>query len=149
MLPIYKQKKDCVIIFFEKPMEENQAKQLSPIVLAYLGDAVYELMVREHLLKSGAKPASKLHRSAIGLVCADAQCGAAECILPRLSEEERSVYLRGRNAKSQSIPKNADIEHYKKATGLECLFGYLYLTENKNRLDFLFSLVLKHMFESY
>lgn len=136
-------------LFFHEAMTPEAARQLSPLALAYLGDAVYELMVREHLLKSGAGPAGRLHRTAVGLVCAHAQCGAVETLLPDLNPEERSVYLRGRNAKPQSIPKNTDVEHYKKATGLECLFGYLYLTDNTERLDFLFSAVLKHAQKPY
>jgi len=129
-------------LFFENAMTKDAARQLSPLTLAYIGDAVYELMVREHLLMSGKGPAGNMHRTAVGLVCACAQCGAAEAILPLLTDAERSLYLRGRNAKAQSIPKNADVEHYRKATGLECLWGYLYLTGDAERLNFLFSSVL-------
>lgn len=135
-------------MFFENAMTAEAAKQLSPLTLAYIGDAVYELMVREHLLISGKGPAG-MHKTAVGLVCACAQCGAAESILPILTEAERSLYLRGRNAKAQSMPKNADVEHYRKATGLECLWGYLYLTGNTDRLKFLFSAVLKRTRQPY
>jgi len=129
-------------LFFENAMTAEAAKQLSPLTLAYIGDAVYELMVREHLLISGKGPAGDMHKTAVGLVCACAQCTAAEAILPLLNDTERSLYLRGRNAKPQSMPKNADVEHYRKATGLECLWGYLYLTGDNERLKFLFSAVL-------
>ena len=103
-------------------------------ILAYLGDAVYELQVRQHVLDQGICKAEHLHRAAVRYVRAEAQAQALKILLPDLSEEEVALVKRARNKKITSKPKNADPIAYKWATALEALIGYLYLSEQKERL---------------
>ncbi|MEE5991981.1 MAG: ribonuclease III domain-containing protein [Oscillospiraceae bacterium] len=121
-------------------LSEQKARQYSPLTLAFLGDSVYETMVRETMLMSGNVPVRKLHEQKIRLVCAGFQARAFEMLLPLLSEEELSIAKRGRNAESIP-PKHADPFDYRKATGLEALFGYLYLIGNEKRLEDLFQMI--------
>ena len=93
--------------------------------LAYLGDCVYELRVREYLISLGDYPIGRMHEDAVRLVSAPAQCRAVKAILPLFTEEEHRLFLRGRNAKAHGCPKGATPEEYAYATGLECLFGAL------------------------
>jgi len=116
------------------------AKQYSPLSLAHLGDVVYELLVREQVMLRANMPVQKLHRATVSWVCAHAQSEAVEALLPLLTEEELSVYKRGRNAAGH-VPKNADVAEYRRATGFEALFGYLYLNGEEDRLKELFSVV--------
>ena len=106
----------------------------SPLVLAYIGDAVYELFVRSLLVGRGNAPVNKLHRQSIAYVKAKAQSDTIHALMEDLSEEEQDVVRRGRNAKSGTIPKNADVTEYKYATGFEALLGYLYLKGDYSRL---------------
>lgn len=110
------------------------ANSYSPLVLAYIGDAVYEAYVRCHIVSAGNMPVHKLHKAATGFVKAKAQSDLMEKILPLLTEEETAVFKRGRNAKSATSPKNADIVDYRRATGFEALVGYLYIAKKKDRL---------------
>ena len=121
-------------------LSESKARQYSPLTLAFLGDSVYETMIRETLVKAGNIPVRKLHEQKIRLVCAGFQARAFEKLLPLLSDEELSIAKRGRNAESIP-PKHADPADYRKATGLEALFGYLYLTGNMQRLEDLFQMI--------
>ena len=121
-------------------MEKTAAKQLSPLALAFLGDAVFELYVREKLLLQGNAPAQQLHRKAVGYVCARAQSKAVEEIAGLLTPDEESVYRRGRNTHSHP-PKNADVADYRRATGLEALFGYLHLCGETDRARDLFQVI--------
>ncbi len=108
----------------------------SPLVLAYLGDSVYEKYVRERIIKEHSDlPAYKLHRAAIRYVSAEAQSRSVGGIESMLTLEEMAVYKRGRNAKSPTASKNASIVDYRRATGFEALIGYLSLSESTNRLD--------------
>jgi ribonuclease-3 family protein len=116
---------------------EKQARELNPLVLAYIGDAIYELYVREHLLNTLKVNAHELHKAAIKYVSAVAQSQTVEELLPLLTDEETAVYKRGRNTKSATIPKNAEVSEYRRATGLEAVLGYLYLTGNEERLKML------------
>jgi ribonuclease-3 family protein len=109
---------------------------------AHIGDAVYELMVRTWLCASGTSTAKSLHKKAVTFVSAKAQAVAAESILPNLDEEELVIYKRGRNTHLNSVPKGATHEEYHAATGLEALFGYLYLGGRIDRLNELFNIVL-------
>ncbi len=118
--------------------EELDTRGLSPITLAFVGDGVFELMVREHLASCANRPANALHRQAVSMVCASAQATALEKIMPRLTEEELAVYKRGRNAHTA---RKGD--EYHKATGLETLFGYLYLNDEIDRLQELFTLIVE------
>ncbi len=107
--------------------------QYSPLALAYLGDAVYELFVRTYLLRDLNMPVQKLHKSAISMVNAKAQSDLYQKIKDILTEEETAVYKRGRNTNSHP-PKNADLIDYKSATGVEALIGYLYLKGDSERI---------------
>ncbi len=120
-------------------MQPKDAKQYNGLSLAFIGDCVYELLVREHILSK--KPVNQLHKETVNYVCASAQSKAVELIIQQLSEEELSVYKRGRNTNSNTVPKNADPQDYRRATGLEALFGYLYLTGNTARISELFDII--------
>lgn len=110
--------------------------QYPPLVLAYIGDGVYEVYVRSRLLAENPElPAHKLHVLAIRRVKAHAQSNSMLTVEPMLSEEEEAVYKRGRNAKSATVPKNADVADYRRATGFEALVGFLYLKGEQNRLE--------------
>lgn len=106
----------------------------SPLVLAYIGDAVFELYVRTLLVSKGNAPVNKLHRQSISFVKAKSQSDTIHKLLESLTHEEQDIVRRGRNAKSGTIPKNADVTDYRYATGFETLLGYLYLKEDYTRL---------------
>lgn len=116
---------------------------LSPISLAFLGDAVYEVMVREHLALSDERKTEDLHRGAVGYVSAQAQAKAMERIMPLLTEDELQAFKRGRNAHVSHIPKGATTAQYHSATGFEALFGWLYLNGSIERLRELFDTICK------
>ena len=118
----------------------TKARQLSPLTLAFLGDAVFELRVREKLAEKGSAPVGSLHRQAVEVVCARAQSAAAQKLAPLLTEEELNIYKRGRNAHS-SVPKNANPAEYRSATGLEALFGYLHICGRPEREKELFEMI--------
>lgn len=115
--------------------KELDIREYNIKTLAYMGDAVYELYVREYVVKNSREVASKLHRKTIKYVSAKAQEYAMSRIYELLTEEEKEVYRRGRNANANTVPKNTDIVIYKKATGFEAVIGYLYLTKQKRRLE--------------
>lgn len=118
----------------------GEARLKSPLALAFLGDTVWDLLVRRDLLLSDMK-AGALHRRAIAQVNAGAQARASQLLEPALTEEEREVFRRGRNAHAQhEAPKNQDPADYSRASGLEALFGYLYLTGNLKRICELFDM---------
>ncbi len=108
-------------------------KQYSPLTLAYIGDAVYELYVRTYLIKDSNLPVNRLHKEAIHLVNAKAQSDLFQKIKNELTEEEMQIYKRGRNTNSHP-PKNADMVDYKSATGVEALIGFLYLSDKADRI---------------
>ena len=117
-------------------MEEINPKQLSPLQLAYIGDAVYELYVRNRLIKEHPDmPPHKLHILSSSHVKAKAQSNSMLVLEPLLSDEELAIYKRGRNAKSATVPKNADVTDYRRATGFEALIGYLYINKQDLRLN--------------
>ena len=116
-----------------KPLTQAQARQYSPMALAFLGDSVYEVMVREYLLRQANQPAAKLHDQKVQLVCAAFQAAAAERLLPHLTED--------RNA-NNTVPRHTSAQDYHRATGLESLFGYLHLTGAGERLEELFEIVM-------
>ena len=115
-------------------LKEQDARQYSPLTLAYIGDAVFEVIVRTILVERGNAPVNVLHKQASKLVKAEAQADAYHRIKELLTEEEMSVFRRGRNAKSYTSAKNATIGDYRVATGLEALFGYWYLTGQTERM---------------
>ncbi len=114
-------------------------RQFSPLALAYLGDGVYELYVRSHVLKQGNCQNHKLHEKSKHFVSCEAQERFLILLTPLLTEEELEVVRRGRNAKSNSKPRNAQYGTYHAATGFEALWGYLYLAGEQERLDQLFA----------
>lgn len=109
-------------------------KTYSPLTLAYIGDCVYELVIRTVVVERGNRAANSLHKATTKLVNAGAQCSIIEAILDVLTEEEQTIYRRGRNAKSYTSAKNAAVGDYRKATGLETLIGYLYLQDRFERI---------------
>ena len=117
---------------------------LSSSALAFIGDTVFDLLVREKLVRQANRSSGKLHAQAARLVCATAQAEAAHVIEPVLDEKERAVYVRGRNAHSSHIPKNATQTDYRFATGLEALFGWLYLRGEDARIQELFNILFEH-----
>lgn len=118
----------------ELQIRREDLKMYSPLVLAYVGDAVFELYIRTLLVSKGNAPVHKLHKQSISYVKAKSQSNTIHRMLEDLSAEEQDVVRRGRNAKSGTIPKNADVTEYKYATGFESLIGYLYLKEDYPRL---------------
>ncbi len=119
-------------------MTEKELNGVSSLALAHVGDAVFELMTRTMLASQGRETANKLHKAAVKLVSAPAQAEAIKRIESELTEEELAVFKRGRNAKVNSIPKAASVMEYHEATGLEALFGWLYLKGERERLETLF-----------
>lgn len=122
-------------------LTEKEARQYSPLTMAFLGDCVYELMVRSAIVEAGSTPVGNLHSAKIRLVCAGFQARAAEQLMEVLTDEEAAVFRRGKNATGNTVPHNASRSDYCKATGLEALFGYLQLTGNTQRMEALFSII--------
>lgn len=127
----------------DKSWDVKKAKMLSPLQLAYIGDAVYELCVRTYLIEQSTLSVNELHREAVNFVKAKVQADVILSMEEELTEEEWSIVKRGRNAKTTSVPKNANLIDYKYATGFEALIGYLYLTGQKDRLSEIFHMTLK------
>jgi ribonuclease-3 family protein len=119
---------------FFLPISKLAAANVSPLTLAYVGDAVHSLFVRANLTLSHDSKAGELHRLASGSVNAHSQALTADSILPRLTEEEQDVFRRGRNAKSHHTAKNQTRTDYMKATGIEAVLGYLYLIGDIDRI---------------
>ena len=115
-------------------MAEIFVGNISTAALAYLGDSVVEVCVREHLVKSGISNAGRLNERALEFVRATAQSLALKRILPHLTEEESAVYRRGRNIDHHSMPKSASPQEYREATGFEAVFGYLHLAGRTERI---------------
>lgn len=121
-----------------------KARQLNPLVLAFVGDAIYEVFIRSYLVDLNRDMSvHKLHVKAISYVKAQAQSNFIKKLEPVLTEDEHTIYKRGRNTKSGTVPKNADLQEYRAATGFEALLGYLYLTEQNERLNELLNLVIE------
>ncbi|MEA1959826.1 MAG: ribonuclease III domain-containing protein [Bacillota bacterium] len=123
-------------------LDEQELKEYSPIVLAYIGDAAFELIVRTHLIQAGNRRIKEIHKDAVGIVKAESQAKIVRQIYDTLSEQEKDIVRRGRNAKSHP-PRNADVQQYKMSTGFEALLGYLYLKGDEQRLLTLASLALE------
>lgn len=115
--------------------DSKEINMISPLSLAYIGDAVYELAIRAYVMKKGNMPVNKLHRASTHYVSAIAQSKSMYVLEEKLTEEELSVFKRGRNAHSHTAAKNADIVDYRRATGFEALIGYLYLKKDFERLN--------------
>ncbi|MBQ9742855.1 MAG: ribonuclease III [Ruminococcus sp.] len=117
-------------------------KELSALNLAFVGDSVYDMLVREYLLTFGNRQVGELNKDKVSMVCCKAQTQAFERIRPLLTEDEEAVFKRGRNATVHSVPRNSTLKDYHTATGMEALFGYLYLSGESARLRELFSAVV-------
>ena len=122
---------------FNVNLSEAEVKSLSSLSLAFIGDAVYSLYVREKLILSGDDKAGALNKKSASIVCAVSQAKKVDILLPILSEEETLVYKRARNTKKGTRAKNATVNEYNKSTGFEALIGYLYLTKQTERLKFI------------
>ena len=132
----------------QQPALPMQPALLSPLSLAHIGDAVYELYVRTRTIREHPNmPAHKLHTHAVKYVKAAAQSASVSAIADILTEDEIAVFKRGRNAKSPTVPKNADIRDYRRATGFEALIGYLYLSGENERLDYIMNAAYEHAFD--
>ena len=138
-------------MFFTIAQEETakNPKLLNPVTLAYIGDGIYELLVRSLVVsENGSMPAYMLHKKSVEFVCAESQSIGVDAILPLLDEDEEAIYRRGRNSTSSKVPKHADPKQYRKATGLEALFGYLYLVGRQERIGELFEVITKALKEN-
>ena len=116
---------------------DTELRAYSPLTLAFVGDCIYDLLIRTIVVERGAAVPSALHRRKSDVVRASAQAACAEALLAELTEEEMAVYRRGRNAHPHTTAKNASVGEYHKATGLEALYGFLYLTDRMDRLLYL------------
>ena len=124
---------------------KEQVKQVNPLVLALVGDAVYEVFIRTYLVdKNRDMNAHKIHIKAVAHVKAHAQSEYMKFFIEYLDEEELSIFKRARNSKSGTTPKNADLNEYKWATGFEALVGFLYLSEKNERLNYMFEKIINH-----
>ncbi len=129
--------------YFAMHMDKRQIDAISSLGLAHIGDGVYELLCRARLCARGGQTVRRLHKEAVALVKAPTQARLVEKLLPRLNEEELGYYRRGKNAHSHAAPKSATPQEYARATGLEALFGALYLAGQTQRLNELFSVMME------
>ena len=129
--------------YFQLDVSPDQLRAISTLGLAHLGDGVFELMVRSWLCLHGKATSKGLHKATVRYVAAPAQAQAVEKILPLLTEEEGDVFRRGRNTSPHSVPQNASRADYQAATGLEALFGWLWLQGRTERLNELFAVVME------
>ena len=129
--------------YFCPEMDIKDINKISMLGLAHIGDGVYELLTRTMLCREGHTKVTELHKLTVSIVSAPAQAVAMAKLLPLLSDEEMAVYKRGRNTKVNSIPHKADIGQYHAATGLEALFGWLYLQGRADRINELYSVCVE------
>ena len=120
-------------------------RELPSLTLAFVGDSVYALLVREYLLSKGKRQVGELNKEKVAMVCCAAQTKAFDIIKELLTEEEEGVFRRGRNVQVNSVPKNSSLKDYHTATGFEALFGYLYLSGRTERIYELFSAVISNV----
>lgn len=117
--------------------KEQDVRAYSPLTLAYIGDAIYDLVIRSVVVERANRSANDLHKKTVRYVKAEAQSAMIQALAEELTDEEEAVYKRGRNAKSHTAAKNASLGDYRKATGFEALIGFLYLTNQTDRLLYL------------
>ena len=129
--------------YFQPELSRGSILEISSIGLAHMGDAVFELLVRAWLCAHGGATGRGMHRSAVRLVCAESQAEKAEKILPLLTEEERAVFRRGRNAQVHTVPHHASRAQYGEATALEALLGWLYLQGRLERINQLVCIMME------
>ncbi len=129
--------------YFCPQMDVGDINSISMLGLAHIGDGVYELLTRTMLCADGNKKVTELHKKTVAIVNAPAQAEAADRLQPLLTDDERYIYKRGRNAKVNSVPHKADIGQYHAATGLEALFGWLYLQGKTQRINELYAVCVE------
>ena len=129
--------------YFRLNLDKNQINAISTLGLAHIGDGVFELLCRSYLCARGGKNVGNLHRDTISMVKAQSQAKFADKLLPHLTEEELAYYRRGKNSHVHAVPKSATPAEYAKATGLEALFGALYLAGQTDRINVLFHILLE------
>lgn len=129
--------------YFDPHFTPAQVKELSSLGLAHIGDGVYELLCRSYLCLKGDRTVLKLHKDTVELVKATTQARFADILKPHLTEDELGYFRRGKNAHSHAAPKSATPQQYAKATGLEAMFGALYLQGQKERLNELFHIIME------
>lgn len=126
---------------FSPKMTLQEVNRISILGLAHIGDGVYELLTRTYLCTHGVTAVQAMHKKAVSMVNAPAQAAAMEKLLPLLTEDERALYKRGRNAHVNSVPQHAELSQYHAATGLEALFGWLYLQGETDRINRLYAAI--------
>ena len=129
--------------YFQLQFDMKEVNAVSNLGLAHIGDGVYELLCRSYLCCKGGKTVKNLHKDSVAMVKAPAQAKFAEKILPHLTEQEQDWFRRGKNAHTHAAPKSATPQEYAKATGLETLFGALYLSGQTDRLNELFHIIVE------
>ena len=129
--------------YFDIKLDKQQVDAITNLGLAHMGDGVFELLVRTHLCCKGDKTVKRLHKETVGLVNAASQAAFAEKLLPHLTEEELAYYRRGKNSHTHAAPKAVTPKQYAMATGLETLFGALYLLGRQERLNELFAIMME------
>lgn len=135
--------------YTDKRLSPEEARRMNSLALAYIGDAVFEVMVREYLVINNTElSAHKLHMKAISYVKANAQCGFIRDLESYLTDEETGVFKKGRNTKSPTMPKNASISDYRSATGFEALIGYLYISGQIDRLQLVMDIIFNNKKDS-
>lgn len=127
-------------------LSDNKIREYGALELAYIGDTVYDLYVRSHIIRNHRGKVQRLHKLAIGVVNAKSQAEAARLVFPMLNERESQIFGYGKNAKS-TPPKNMSPQDYSLATGLEAVIGYLYLTGQTQRTDEIFGIIIEHFFK--
>lgn len=132
--------------FFEPNLTKAQVDAISNLGLAHMGDGVFELLCRSYLCMKGDLNAATLHKDTIALVRAGAQARFADAMLPMLREEELAYYRRGKNSHVHAVPKSATPQEYAKATGVEAMFGALYLMGRRDRANEIFSAVMEELY---
>ena len=136
-------KKNSNIDYLSPELIDSEVDKMSTLGLAHVGDAVYELLARTWLASHGRLTSRRLHNETVGIVRAPAQALAARVLLEELTEDESAVYRRGRNTRTNTIPKGAEANEYHAATGLEALFGWLYLRNRHERINELFGIIME------
>lgn len=127
-------------------INHTKADEISPLTLAFVGDGVYDLLVREYLVKQANRPVGELNKIKVSLVNCKSQAKFAKMLMPLLTEKETAIYKRGRNAAPKCTSKHGTVADYHSATGLETLFGYLYLNDSTDRINELFNHIVHTVF---
>lgn len=128
----------------EHGLTENEIERLPPLTLAYIGDAVFEVLVRTYLVSKGTNKVGRLHKMSVDFVSARSQAKFVKCVENILTQRENYILKSGRNANSATIPKNANVSDYRWATGFEAVFGYLYLKKEYDRINTLIEKIIEY-----